>query len=250
MLPSAISNPGSGAALTPAPTPTPTGSSPGATTQCAAGEYDMLDWATMDPDLAAGYHMEGNANPLYTVVQKDRFYWLKSASGYPWDIQLLDNQNIYLWVTEQNWTDPYTYKASHNRTNMPLTPRCAKGGQNQPGTTVKATDTTFDIVNSCTNKVMMNLGTMINDVWGPFQMSFGGDLPANMPTLIVSYRYNCDVNYSNCNDREQYYLSQRYGLVRWDHSKLTNGQYVQDNFTVYNRVVAGGPPTPMFPCGG
>lgn len=58
------------------------------------------------------------------------------------------------------------------------------------------------------------------------------------------------MNYSNCNDRKQYYLSQRYGLVRWDHSKLINGQYVQDNFTVYNRVVAGGPPTPTFPCGG
>ena len=80
-----------------APGATGSGSSSGstaATTQCGPGEFDMLDWATLDPDLAAGFHMEGNANPLYTVVQKDKFFWIKSASGYPWDIQLTDKSNI------------------------------------------------------------------------------------------------------------------------------------------------------------
>jgi len=237
------SSTGSGASSSSPSTP-----SAGATMQCGPGEYDMLDWATLDPDLAAGFHMEGNANPLYTVVQNDKFYWIKSATGYPWDIQLTDKNNIYLWVTEQDWNDPHTFKKSDKNTNMPLTSRCAKGGQSQPGTSIKSKDTSFDTVNRCATTTVSNLGTMVNDVWGPFKMSFGGDLPANMDTLIVSYRYDCDANYGNCADREQFYLSQRYGLVRWDHGKLINGQYVLDNFTVYNKLVAGGPPTPIFPC--
>lgn len=206
----------------------------------------MLDWATLDPDLAASYHLEGNANPLYTVVESDKFYWIKSNLGYPWDIQLLDKDNIYLWVTEQDWNDPYSYKKSHDNTNMALTARCAKGGQ--PGTTVKSSNTGFDIVGSCKTQRTPNLGTMINEVWGPTKMNHGGDIPDNTDTLTVSYRYNCDAGEVNCRSREEYFLTQRYGLVRWDHANLMNGNYVVDQYTVYNKLVAGGPPTPQFPC--
>src|SRR5579864_6627991 len=62
--------------------------------------YDMLAWMTMDPTLAASHHMSGNHNPIYTTVQSDRFFWTKTGQGYPWDIQLYDNNYIYLWVTE------------------------------------------------------------------------------------------------------------------------------------------------------
>jgi hypothetical protein len=233
-----------------APTASPNNPGTGtdsATMSCPAGQYDMLDWATLDPDLASGYHLEGNANPLYTVVQDGKFYWIKSASGYPWDIQLTDQNNIYLWITEQDWNDPDTFKKSNNNTNMALTSRCASGGS--PGTTVKSTNTTFQIVNRCATQTVSNLGTMRNEVWGPQPMNFGGDIPDQTQTLIVKYNYDCDPNFANCHDREQYYLTQRYGLVRWDHSKLINGNYVQDKFTVYNKLVAGSPPVPEFPCG-
>ena len=59
-------------------------------------------------------------------------------------------------------------------------------------------------------------------VWGPYKESFGGDLPDSMDTLIVTDRYNCDSSYNHCQNREQFYLSQRYGRVRWDHGKLKN----------------------------
>jgi hypothetical protein len=206
----------------------------------------MLDWATLDPDLSADHHMMGNANPLYTFVEKDRFYWMKGVKGYPWDIQLVDDNNIYLWVTEDVWGQPDTFKKSLNDKNMPLTPRCASGGE--PGTSVKSDDTSFEIVKKCVSKKKSNLGKMINEVWGPRPMSFGGDIPDNTDTLIITYRYDCDKNYDQCNDREQFYLTQRYGLVRWDHSKWKKGEYVQDNMTVYNRLVEGGPAAPDFPC--
>ena len=245
----AASTPPANAPPAAGPSPGSTTSNPAQTMQCAAGEYDMLDWATLDPDLASGYHLEGNANPLYTYVQSDKFYWLKSANGYPWDIQLVDSKNIYLWVTEQDWSDPYTYKKSHNNTNMALTPRCAQGGQSQPGTIVKSKDTSFEIVNRCTTQKVTNLGTMANEVWGPYKMSFGGDIPDNTDTLIVAYKYNCDPGYGNCQDREEYFLTQRYGLVRWDHGKFSGGKYNVDKFTIYNKLKPGAAAPPQFPCG-
>src|ERR1700761_2452940 len=57
---------------TPPPTTALAASPPGETMQCPAGEYDMLDWATLDPDLASGHHLEGTGNPLYTYVQSDK----------------------------------------------------------------------------------------------------------------------------------------------------------------------------------
>ena len=214
--------------------------------QCPAGQYDMLDWATLDPDLSADHHLEGNANPLYTFVDKDKFYWMKGPKGYPWDIQLTDDKNIYLWVTEQDWNEPDSFKKSHQNTNMPFSSRCARGGE--PGVEVKSGDTSFEIVHQCTNKRVSDLGKMINQVWGPRKMSFGGNIPDNTDTLIVSYRYNCDQSYGQCADQEQFYLTQRFGLVRWDHSRLKQGSYTQDNVTMYNRLVPGGPPAPQFPC--
>src|SRR5947209_17312922 len=44
--------------------------------------YDMLAWMTMDPTLAASHHMSGTANPIYTNVQSDRFFWTKSGQGF------------------------------------------------------------------------------------------------------------------------------------------------------------------------
>src|SRR3954471_18265560 len=76
--------------------------------------YNMLAWMTMDPSLAASHHLTGTANPIYTTVLSDRFFWTKTGQGYPWDIQLYDDKYIYLWVTELNWQDPSTYKVFHD----------------------------------------------------------------------------------------------------------------------------------------
>jgi hypothetical protein len=39
------------------------------TTNCPAGQYDMLDWMTLDSDLRASNHLTGSANPLYTTME-------------------------------------------------------------------------------------------------------------------------------------------------------------------------------------
>jgi hypothetical protein len=60
----------------------------------------------------------------------------------------------------------------------------------------------------------------VNEVWGPYNVNFGGSVNYSLPAMVISYRYNCDSSYSNCADKEGYYLTQRYGIVQWAHWKL------------------------------
>jgi hypothetical protein len=118
-----------------------------------------------------------------------------------------------LWITEYAWNYPNTFKKFSGNTNMTLAPRCAKDGF--PGSTIKVSNTSYDIYTDCNAFTSHNLKQGINKVWGPYQVSFGGSLPSKMATLVVSNRYNCDSNYANCGDKEEYYLGKRYGLVQW-----------------------------------
>jgi hypothetical protein len=217
----------------------------------ASTNYDMLAWMTMRPEMSATHHMAGTANPLYTSVKGSRFYWTKAGSGYPWDIQLYDSNYIYLWVTELDWQDPHTFKAFNSPTtgkfNLPFAPRFAKGGY--PGSSVKISDSSYEIHSDCNSFITKNLGHVINEVWGPYQETLGGQLPANLKTLVISYRYSCDASYSNCGDKEEFHLAQPYGLVKWQHQRLgANGTYnPPDNVTYFNRVVTG-QVTPITSC--
>ncbi len=217
------------------------------TINCPAGTYDMLDWMTLDSDLRATYHLEGSSNRLYTVMQPGKFFWIKGALGYPWDIQLYDNSNVYLWITELAWNVPDSYKKFTNNNNLPLTARCASAGF--PGTTVRASNTNYDLHTNCSQSCSVTLGlqTSINEVWGPYYLSLGGTLPGNLKTLVVSYRYNCDANYQNCRDKEEYYVTQRYGLVQWIHYVFANGSYAQLQKSIFNTLVPG-VVKPYFPC--
>ena len=225
----------------------PTPSSAETTISCPPGMYDMLDWMTMDSDLRSTYHMEGTSNPIYTVMESGKFYWVKSGLGYPWDIQLYDNKYVYLWVTELSWTVPESYKKFTSNTNLPLVPRCAVAGS--PGSTIKVANTNYDLHTNCSNicSVTLGLQNALNQVWGPYNYTFGGNLPSNLKTLVISYRYNCNANYVTCTDKEEYYVTQRYGLVQWIHYVFANGSWAQMQKTLLNRMEVG-VATPYFPC--
>ena len=212
---------------------------------------DMLDWMTMRSDLRYAHHMTGTANPIYTHREANRFLWTKTDQGYPWDIQLYDNHYIYLWVTELDWQNPRTYKAFHGATsgnfNMPLAPRFAHPGY--PGSTITVSDSSYEIHSDCDQFVTKNLGHVVNQVWGPYQEWLGGDLPEPIITMVISYRYTCDANYSNCQNKEEYHLAKPYGLVKWQHETLlANGTYgPPDSVTVFNHMEAG-QVTPLTSC--
>jgi len=217
------------------------------TIACPSGTYDMLDWLTLDSNLRSTYHMEGTSNPLYTIMQSGKFYWVKGGLGYPWDIQLYDNNYIYLWITELSWTVPQSYKKFTNNTNLPLVARCATAGF--PGSVVRSANTNYDLHTNCAQSCSVTLGLQnsINEVWGPYYLSLGGSLPSNMKILVISYRYNCNASYTTCIDKEEYYLSQQYGLVQWAHYVLANGVYAQMQRTILNQLKPG-TVTPYFPC--
>ena len=203
----------------------------------------MLAWMTMRPDLAADHHMTGTANPLYTSVWPDKFFWTKLEQGYPWDIQLYDDKYIYLWVTELDWHNPRTFKMFKSLTtgdyNLPFVPRHAQAGF--PGSTIYISDSRYEIHTDCNSYTAKSLGHVKNSVWGPYNENLGGQLPNNLQTLVISYQYSCDSNYAHCGDRELFHVAQPYGLVKWEHSKLQeNGQYgPPDNQTYFNQVKTG-----------
>ncbi len=222
-------------------------------TPCSSSQYDMLYWFAMNSPWAQSYHLTGNANPLYTYRSYDTLYWIKGASGYPWDVNPYDSNYIYQWATEYNWTDPTSYKAFRSTVTMPWAPRCvnkpASGVYGTKLASVAVPSTPYTIHgSSCTASSYMNLGYVVNEVWGPTPMSLGGSLPNNALTLTFSYRDSCNSNYNNCQYKETYDLQRPYGLVRWTYYVLQNGQYVQQNQSVFNKLVSGGSPMPYHPC--
>ena len=226
----------------------------------ASQTIDVLQWMTMQPadrngnPLASQFHMAGTANPLFTSMLPDRFFWTKASAGYPWDVQLYDDNYIYLWVTELNWQDPTTFKVFRSSTsgnfNLPLAPRFVALASS-PGklASIKITDSAYELHTSCTSYSLHDLRNVINELWGPYTETLGGDLPPNLKTIVLSYRYNCDAFYSNCGDKEEYHLGYPFGLVRWQHQRWNGSSYgPPDKQTTFNRV-SSGTVTPSIACG-
>lgn len=233
-----------GCARRPATTLPPAGLPGPESVQCPAGEEDMLRWfAPQD----TSWHAEGNHNPLYTKVFRDRFYWTKSAKGWPWDIQLYDARYIYLWITENGWSSPSSFKEFEGK-DEPLAPRCValKGGKDA---TITVPDTSYKAVTGCSRYTEKKLGKGVNEVWGPNPMTWKA-LGHSAPTVVVSYRYNCNDYYDSCRDKELYYLVKDFGLMQWQHYELAsppNGYKLVES-SVFDRLRAGNV-DPYFPCG-
>jgi hypothetical protein len=224
-------------------TSVPTATLPVERLQCPAGEEDMLRWFT---PRGPSWHAEGNHNPLYTTVLADRFYWTKSAKGWPWDVQLYDGRYIYLWITENGWSSPASFKQFVDK-NEPLAPRCLalNGGKDA---SIPIPDTRYKVYSSCSRYILKSLRKGVNEVWGPYPMTWKA-LPGSAPTLVVSYRYNCDENYGACHDKELYYLVKDYGLMQWQHYELVAApnDYKLVQSSVFDRLVPG-QAEPYFPC--
>lgn len=224
-----------------------------------AQRVDMLEWWTT---RTPGYYLApaSGANPLYSVTWPGKFWLVKDASGYPWDINLYDSNYVYFWITELNWNDATSFKkfndglgTSRSDYSMPMTRRyLTLPSTPQKIDTIKVANSRYESTTQCTTVTAKNLNHVINEVWGPYQEAIpftdqNGVLHSTLRTLVVSYRYNCDNSYSNCKDKEDFHLAHPYGLVKWVHSVLQNGQYVLANQTTHKSLSAGSV-TPVFPC--
>lgn len=223
---------------------------PASASPCSSTQYDMMSWFEMGSSWSTEYHLTSNANPLYTY-RGNAFYWVKGPNGYPWDVNYFDNNYIYQWATEYTWNDPTSYKAFNNA--IPWSPRCV----NKPATgvygsklaTITLTSTPYTIYKGqCAPSSKTNLGYVVNEIWGPTPRSLGGSLPNNALTMTLSYRYSCNSSFDNCQYKETFDFQRPYGLVQWIYYQLLNGQYVQQNKTLFNHLASGGAPTPDHPC--
>ncbi|MBA3914304.1 MAG: hypothetical protein H0X25_10750 [Acidobacteriales bacterium] len=220
--------------------------------------YDMLDW--MMQDNFQGQYMAGpgTSTPRYEYMDASQgvYYDMKNAAGFPWDVNYYDNTSdgyLYQWATENVWGDPSTYKAFDTTTTMPWVPRCVPvGAAGKKLATIKLAGAPYHIYDTaCTMRQQpYDLGPVINEVWDNGNLTLGGNLPANLHTLALSYRYSCSPDYSSCKYKEVFEYGKAYGLLRWTYYILTNGQYVQNNQTIHNlnNTLASGPIQPVHPC--
>ena len=167
------------------------------------------------------------ANAIYTQVFPNQdfaasgyFLWLKSPDAHGFDVKSFDEKFVYDRATELVWSDNTTYKRFNQ--DLPLSPRCIPVGQ--PASPVQAPHTTFTFYARCSSYKTSNLGTSINTLDAPKTMNTRGTA-GTLSTRLLHYRYNCDSNYQNCGDEEQFFLGADYGLWEWRH--FSHGQLVQ-----------------------
>lgn len=259
------------------------------TTTCPSGQWDMLSMFFMQQSyLADNYYVKGNSytwqngqwvkggtvlhsdviqiatqhNGIWDTGKYDSVKDYQAEPGfsappfwaYPWDINLFDDNYVYLWITENLWTDPWSYKEFTNSStpySMLFTRRCAVPGDN--GTTSQLVNdpkgggtytTEFYIVpttpktvpGDCTAAYTDDqLGYAIMNVLAPESNAFtltnnvgGGNISLDL--VPVTYRYNCSSGTGNggCKSKEEfdfgYDSSQNhYGLVQWTLSSSPDG---------------------------
>jgi hypothetical protein len=195
---------------------------------CKSNQVDMLNY--MAPQLST---LNGHYNTVYPFT--GRFYWVKSANGYPWDVDNFDRNYIYQSITEQDWNNPYTYKIFEKA--IPWMPRCVNASTIGKVASILLTpdQTKFDLHVSCRDYTTHDLGYVVNEIW------------ANLPTLTLSYRYSCDNNYDACKYKETFAMQNGVGLTQWTYYTLQNGVYVQQNQTNHGAISIGSI-TPKHPC--
>ena len=223
------------------------------TFSCPSGTEDMLNYFLMAYPNRVDHHMgPGNANPIYSLVVPDLgtgfapqgyFLWLKSVSGFPWDVKAFDTNYVYDRATELNWNDPLSFKRFNH--DLPMSTRCVPIGQ--PGQTIKvsAANALYSFYSACTAYQSGKLGTVVNTISGPVTLNTGN--LRNVRTRYFRYRYGCDVNYSHCTDMEVFSLGNQVGLFDWQHYVSKNGAWTKVQESVINNLTLG-QTTASLPC--
>jgi len=207
---------------------------------CPPGQEDLLDFVVPSQSL-----QNGHFDVLYP--SSGTFYWVKSNKGYPWDVDLFDENFIYQSRTELGWNDPATFKQFN--TAIKWMPRCVDASKLGKLSTIALSpaETAYSQFRQCAATTKQNLSYAINEIWNDGLQSFGGNLPANQPTLLLSYRYAYDSLYKVCKAKETYSFQKGIGLTQWTLYSWTGSSYVQQNRT--NDVsLKPGAIQPYHPC--
>jgi hypothetical protein len=226
-------------------------SSAESTTSCPTGQYDMLDWWTLDSDLRASNHLAGDAagnSPMYNKVWTNRFDWIKNPAGTVWDLDLFDSHGIYLSATD-NWepvSNPTCGSWIWQKAQVDYAGEKANDRCQAPGTTIydSGRQILYSSLDSCSGCVAPT-GYDYFTTTGPVSLNLGGTV-GTQPTLINTHHWGCRADYTCCYGIEEFYLTKRYGWIGWSYKYLATGSCT--NYVVANppgfwsTLVAGGPP--------
>jgi hypothetical protein len=273
------------------------------TTTCPAGQWDMADVVMMDQNLRnANYHLEGltttpsdptgvknylaesipNTNngstgKLQYVKTYQPVKGLNGNYGYPWDINLYDQSYIYLWVTEQTWSEPWAYKKFNSGSNdysMQLARRCVLPGDGQtsliivPPPTVNSTNNTHYIIqpktytdspSDCTAaSSSSDLKYARMEVQAPQNNFYFYDdvhgTQGDITVVPIYYDYSCvtgNGTNGDCKYREIFTYNNTYGWVQWDYYMwdATKGMWAWQKTSVHNHLKPNdGNSGIYFPC--
>ena len=116
--------------------------------------------------------------------------------------------------------------------DLPISARCVS--INAPGLKIHVKDTSFQYFASCKPYKASTVGTAVNDIEAPIVMDSRGNI-GHVTTRVLHYRYNCDKDYQNCRDEEQFFLGRGYGLWKWEHFKAG----VMVKTSVMNDITSG-----------
>jgi hypothetical protein len=234
------------------------------TITCPAGHgyWDTLSVMMLDPGLAPTYHMEGynstTGDPdayIYTTWTpgQNKVSYVKNPQGYPWDINLYDDQPslpgqgyVYQWVTELNWTSDSQCKKFNNGSDsstadysFPWASRCAVPGGanstfwNSPPPS-QPYNSNYYTISAGTITGTQNLDYTLMDLLptGTMTLYDSRQSPAaqiSATTMPLQYNYTCYVNgnVNSCKSREVFVyaldttvnphdgVKHSYGWVQW-----------------------------------
>jgi hypothetical protein len=204
---------------------------------CPAGQTDVMKYFVMAQSLRSSNYMSGPTNPIYTDVfpnqdfaESGYWFWLKSVTANGFDVKAFDENYVYMRSTELIWSNNTTFKRFVH--DLPVSARCVTSGKAGPDITVA--DTSFQYYSSCDPYQESQLGTAFNDLDAPSLMDTHGNI-GTVWTRVLHYHYNCDQNFHNCTDEEQFFLANGYGEWQWKH--YHNGAL--ENSTLINNMEPG-----------
>lgn len=220
--------------------------------------YDLKQWFLM-PSVKAGYktlsgvpygiethhlegvNMQGSKVYAYHSDTGKTMVFTKTRQGFPWDGKPYDQNFIYDWFTELDWSSPKDYKMMTSPVKM--CPRYWDGDTTQFQLSASAAYGQFQ---NCKQTGSGDVGPAYYTLSGPSVIDFEGDL-GELETIVLAYYWG-----KTNQNREQLFLTQAAGWVKWTHGILTAvtphiNDYALDSASVHNKVVAGQVKA-QFPC--
>lgn len=213
--------------------------------------YDLKEWFML-PSVAKGcklpdgtpygretHHLEGknlsnNTNTYACHVDTGKAIIVaKTKNGFPWDVKAYDLQTIqdtYTEANNQGWTNLKNYKKS----GWPILPRFWNG---DPSVYTFAASAPWYEFENCVQVDKGDVGAILVDLQGPFDMDFQGNVGIQR-TILVSYYW------SDGKHREQLFLTEKAGWQNWTHAlrvQLSPGfsDYKIDSSVTHNNILPG-----------